>query len=114
MVRASYSGAVRVINKTDNREVRRKNVSGTREVKLPPGDGRANVKATRGFKHWFSTREAGLTVESTIEVSLTCGQNEKAIMSAGETAGQMAEQLALEGMEEMDMHIDQFVKEAPR
>jgi hypothetical protein len=112
MVRASYSGAVRVFNKTDNREVRRRNVAGTKKVDLPPGDGLAGVRATRGFKHWFSTKEAGLTVESTMEVRLTCGQNEKAIMAAGEVAGQMAEQLALEGMEEMDMHIDQFVKEA--
>lgn len=108
MVRATYTGLVRVYNRTDNREIKRKDMAGTKAVSLPPGDGRANVRATRGFKHWFSTREAGITVESTVEVSLVCSQNEKAIMRAGEETGQMAEQLAFQGMEEMDLHIDQF------
>lgn len=114
MVSASYSGTLVIYNKTDEREIWRKNVAGTQKVDLPPGDGKASVSATRGFKHWFSTREAGLTVEATMQVSLTCGQKETSIMAAGEEAGRIAETMALQGIEEMDMHIAEFQKDINR
>jgi len=114
MVSASYSGSLLIYNKTDEREIWRKHVAGTKKVELPPGDGNASVSATRGFKHWFSTKEAGLTVESTFQVSLTCGQKESSIMAAGEEAGRIAETMALQGIEEMDMHIEQFQKDIHR
>ena len=82
---------------------------GSHDVDLPLGDGKASVSATRGFKNWFSTREAGMTVEATVTVTLTCGQTRAAISDAVSAAGNMAEILAVEGCEEMGLHIDKFM-----
>lgn len=84
---------------------------GSRDIDLPQGDGKASVAPTRGMKNWFSTREAGMTVESTVEVKLTCGQSEKEILAAGAEAGRLAEVLAIEGCEEMGLHLDSFMKD---
>lgn len=111
MVVLNYEGTIRAFDRTNKREIRKKYVSGTRKTNLPTGDEFAQVTATRGFKHWFSTREAGMTVESTMTVNATCGQSEKEILSMGEEVSQLAEKMALGGMEEMDMHIDQFMKD---
>jgi len=84
------------------------------QMDLPLGDGKAKVGQTRGFKHWYSTREAGLTVEATISVYITCGQSEKEVDAAMEEAGRIAEKHAIMGVEEMDMHLDSFAKETSR
>lgn len=84
------------------------------QTDLPLGDGKAQVGQTRGFKHWYSTREAGLTVEATVSVHITCGQSEKEIDAAVEEAGRLAEKHAIIGAEEMDMHLDSFAKETSR
>ena len=83
-------------------------MKGSKEVDLPLGDGNAKVGAQRGFKCWFSTREAGLTVESTVHVTITCGQSESEIRAAAENAGHLAEMMALEGNDEMGLHLDAF------
>jgi hypothetical protein len=82
-----------------------------REIKLPVGDGNANVNVTRGFKTWFSTREGGLTVESTVNVSIKCNQKEQDIRAAIENSSIIAESEAIAGSEEMGLHIDAFAKD---
>lgn len=82
---------------------------GVHEIDLPQGDGKATVSVTRGFKNWFSTKEAGMTVESTVGITITCGQTPSAIADAAKAAGNMAENLAVEGCDEMGLHIDSFI-----
>ncbi len=86
---------------------------GTRETDIPIGNGKAGADAQRGLKTWFSTREAGMTVESTVRVRLTCGQSEGEIMEAGEEAGRLAEVLALAGSEEMGLHLEPLMGKQP-
>jgi hypothetical protein len=105
MNRATYNGVVRLYNRSDEREVARKVLMGTRDTNIPLGDGKAGVTVTRGFKSWFSSREAGLTVESTVAVSLTCGQNIAEIEDACAQAGLLAEGLASNGMSEMGFRM---------
>jgi hypothetical protein len=104
--RAAFQRTSRKRNTTDDREVARSSDMGSRETKIPMGDGKAGVNVARGFKTWFSTREAGMTVESTVHVQLTCGQSEKEIKAAAEEAGRLAEELSLEGSEHMGMHLE--------
>ena len=110
MIEAVYQRSVRKFNRTDQREVERKMEMGTQNVDLPTGDENASVNVTRGLKTWFSTREAGMTVESTVSVQLTCGQSEGEIRDAAEEAGRLAESLALEGSEEMGMHLEPLME----
>jgi len=112
--KANISGTYRVWNRTDERELWRKNVKRNENTDLPLGDGKAQVSQTRGFKHWYSTREAGLTVEATVSVSIACGQSEREIDAAIEEAGRIAEKHAIVGAEEMDLHLDSFVKDTRR
>lgn len=104
--KAAFERSSRKFNRTDQREVSKKTDMGTRDTDIPIGDGKAGVDITRGLKTWFSTREAGMTVESTVRVRLTCGQSEEEIRGAAEEAGRLAEHLALEGSEEMGMHLE--------
>lgn len=75
------------------------------ETDIPLGNGKASVIATRGVKNWFSTREQGVTVESTMAVQITCGQSEGEIRRAGDTASQLAMEMAQDGLEAMDAYI---------
>lgn len=84
---------------------------GTRPTDIPLGDGKAGVTVTRGFKSWFSTREAGLTVESTVAVSVTCGQSIAEIEDATIRAGDLAEGLASGGMADMGFHLKKVPQE---
>jgi len=106
---AHASGSATRTNKTDERVEKRKDYSDDHPVDIPPGD--ASVAATRGFKHWFSTREAGITVEATMTVTLSCAQEYDAIGQAAEEAGKMAEKLAVAGCEDMDLYIKKFVED---
>jgi len=87
---------------------------GTRDVDLPLGDGNARTTATRGYKSWFSTREAGLTVESTVSVEIACGQNKAEIVDAAGMAGQLADDLAKNGLKEMGFALMQDIPEEVR
>lgn len=107
---ATYSGAARVYNKYDEREERRKEMKGTKNTELPLGDGNARVGATRGFKEWFSGQKGGLTIESTVNVSIVCGQSEDEIRAACEEAARMAENMSYEGAEEMRIYLEDFEK----
>jgi hypothetical protein len=80
-------------------------------MSFPPGDEKASVSATRGFKSWFSTREAGLTVEATVTVSVKCAQDEMSIDIASTEAGKVAEAQAKLGIEEMGLYITAFQKD---
>jgi hypothetical protein len=106
MNKAIFNRTSKKYNRTDQREIDRRTDMGARDIQIPIGDGKAGVSATRGLKTWFSTREAGMTVESTVQVQLTCGQSEEEIKAAGEEAGRLAEILALEGSEEMGLHLE--------
>lgn len=107
---ATYDCTARVYNKYDEREERRKEMKGTKDTELPLGDGNGRVSATRGFKEWFSGQAGGLTVESTVNVSIICGQSEVEIRAACEEAARMAENMSLEGAEEMRIYINDFEK----
>ena len=104
--KAVFERASRKVNRTDQLEVDKKIDMGARDTSIPIGDGKAGVDVTRGLKTWFSTREAGMTVESTVSVRLTCGQSEGEIKEAAEEAGRIAEHLALGGSEEMGLHLE--------
>jgi hypothetical protein len=95
--------------KTDGDRIRReKDLSGSFDMPFPIGDGVGRVEVTRGFKNWFSTREAGLTVESTVTVSVACNQDVHSILEAVTQAGIVAEEKAKEGAEEMGAYLKNF------
>ena len=108
MNKANYSGVSRFCNRTDDRELERKVMRGTKETDIPLGDGKAQVAVTRGFKEWCSTYGGGLTVEATVTVNLTCGQSSKEIEDAAECAGDMAEGLAVGNMNDMRKFEDAY------
>jgi len=80
------------------------------DTKLPMGNARAKGGATRGFKHWVGTKDGGISTEATVTVLLTCGQSKKAITEAAEICGEIAEEIALQGINDMDQHIDTFMR----
>jgi hypothetical protein len=95
--------------KTDGNRIRReKDLSGQFEMPFPIGDGVGRVEVTRGFKNWFSTRDAGLTVESTVSVSVACNQDVHSLMEAIHQAGVVAEEKAKQGAEEMGSYLESF------
>ena len=106
---AIYEGQAQIKNRTDQREMRRKIIMGKRDTSMPLGDGNAEVNAQRGFKKWVSTRAAGLTVESTVGVKLRCGQTEEEVRDGVQEVNRLAEVLAFEGLEEMEIYIDKFL-----
>ena len=89
-------------------------MSGSKKMDLPLGDGRASIAVTKGFKSWASSSNGGLTVESTVAVSLSCGQTETEIREAYENASILAESLSRDGMDEMRMYLDGFDEPPPR
>lgn len=107
---AQTGGSATRTNRTDGRVEKHKEYSDEVPVDVPPGE--SAVAATRGFKHWFSTRDAGITVESTMTVTLSCQQDMDSVMNAGEAAGHLAEKLAIHGCEDMDLYIKKFMDEA--
>lgn len=109
---ATYEGHAREVNRTDGgRETQKKEINGVKELSFDPGDEKAKVSSTRGFKTWFSTRDAGLTVESTVTVTVMCGQDSKSIEVAVQECGQAAEHFAKKGAEEMGLYLDEFHKD---
>ena len=113
MGKANYTGTTRKWSRTDRRQRAVKHTDGTEEIDLPSGDGKAHVGVTRGFKHWFSTGDEGLTVESTVFVNVTCGQSTDEITAAEEACSNLAEKLALKGLHHMDNHINTFAGVEP-
>lgn len=111
---AIISGTAYLINKTADRIERRKHVAKTQQTDLPLGDGKATVGQLRGFSHWYSTRDAGMTVKAEAHVTITCGQSEDEVRAALEEAGRIAESTACQGAEEMDLHLDSFAKDVHR
>lgn len=106
---ASVQGKATEKVKTDGDRIRReKDLSGSFDMPFPIGDGVGRVEVTRGFKNWFSTREAGLTVESTVTVSVACNQDVHSILEAVTQAGIVAEEKAKEGAEEMGAYLKNF------
>jgi hypothetical protein len=96
------------VNTDGNRLRQGKDTNEFVEMPFPVGDGRANVAVTRGFKNWFSTREAGLTVESTVTISVACNQDMGSILEATHQAAIMAEERAKQGAEEMGAYLKDF------
>ena len=111
MPKANVTGVASLYSRTDGLERKRLIVKGPIKTDIPIGDGKAGVTQTRGFKNWYSSRSEGLTVESTMSVSLTCGQSEEEIKKAAETASSIAEELAVAGLEEMGTYLDNFKKD---
>jgi len=113
MGKATICGQVTKWNKTDSRELGREIVKGSIKTDIPLGNGKASVTQTRGFKTWYSDRSyGGLTVESTMSVTLTCGQSVGQIKDAAEEAGRLAEELADAGLGEMGVYIKQFQEDS--
>ena len=106
---ATYSG--QVLTRRNGEIVDQKDLGGTMKLELPLGNGKARVSQTRGLKHWLSDRDAGITVEATVTVQITCGQSEKAIRAAIESCGNIAEDMAVSGIKQMDQHIHNFAED---
>lgn len=110
--KATVEGRVQQIAKEDNNRVRRKQeIRGEVELNFDPGDEKARVDNTRGFKSWINGRNGGLTVESTVRVSVACNQDVGSIENAIREAGVMAESMAKKGAEEMGAYIDHFAQD---
>jgi len=106
---ASVRGKATEKVKTDGNRIRQeKDLDQQFEMPFPVGDGLSNITVTRGFKNWFSTRDAGLTVESTVTVSVACNQDVHSIMEAIHQAGIVAEEKAKQGAEEMGAYLKSF------
>lgn len=108
MNKAKFMGKSRRFNKTDERVVGEKHHSGTKDTDIPVGDGKASVSPTRGVKEWFSDRDHGVSVESTMTVQITCGQSEEEIRAAAAKAGQLAMELAHDGLEDMGLYTQKL------
>ena len=106
---AKVEGSAMRTNRTSGQVEKKQDYSGVQPIDVPPGE--STVAATRGFKHWFSTRDAGMTVESTTSVTISCERDLDSIMNAGWAAGQMAERLAKDGCNDMDLYIEKFMRE---
>ena len=110
--RATVEGQAQQLSREDNNRVRRKQeIRGIVELNFDPGDEKARIDNTRGFKTWISGRNGGLTVESTVRVGVTCNQDAGSIENAIREAGIMAESMAKKGAEEMGAYIDHFAKD---
>ena len=107
MSEATYTGQVLV--RVDGEIVDQKDLGGVMKLELPLGNGKAVTSSTRGLKHWLSDRSSGITVEATVMVQVTCGQSEKAIRAAAETCGNIAEDMATDGIHQMDAHVRKFL-----
>jgi len=109
---ATVEGRAQQIAKEDNNRVRRKQeIRGEAELNFFPGDGKAQVDSTRGFKSWINGRNGGLTVESTVRVSVACNQDPESIEVAIQEAGAVAEAMAKKGAEEMGAYVDHFAED---
>ena len=93
----------------DGQETRKK-INKEVNLDFDPGDERARVTNTRGFKSWVSNREAGLTIESTVTVSVVCGQSTDEMAKAIHEAGLLAEQEAQKGVEDMGGYLNSFIE----
>ena len=103
------SGYAQKTNRTDSNKVEKHvDVNTPVEFDFDPGDQLGEVGVTRGFKTWFSSRDAGMTVESTVTVSVHCNQDTQSIYEAAIAAGKKAEELANNGIEEMGLYITAF------
>lgn len=114
--KATYSG--RASASLRGKEVKHKNIEGTKEVDLDLGDGNAAVSQTRGFKHWMSADDRdnhvgrGMSVEASVEVKLACGQTVPSIKTAAQAAGEIAEDIAHAAIEEMDQYLFAFMEDS--
>jgi len=106
---AHAQGSATRTNTTDSRVEKHQDYNQDVPVDVEPGS--AMVAATRGFKHWFSGQDGGLTVEATMTVTLTCKPDVDSVGIAGEEAGKRAERLAVAGCEDMDLYIKKFIED---
>ena len=110
--RATVEGQAQQLSREDNNRVRRKQeIRGIVELNFDPGDEKSRVSNTRGFKSWIVGRNGGLTVESTVSVSVACNQNLESMEVAIRAAGVVAEAEAKRGAEEMGAYIDHFAED---
>ena len=109
---AQIEGRVEEKVREDNNRVRRqREIRGEVQLAFNPGDEKARVGNTRSFKSWFSNRDGGLTVESSVSVSVVCNQDQHSMEIAINEAGMLAEAMAKKGAEEMGVYIDNFAKD---
>lgn len=106
-VTGTATGKVVATRRSDGQVVREKEIRKEKDFDLNPGNAATSVSSTRGFKQWASNRDKGLTVESTVSVTLTCNQDHNTILQAGRKAGTFAELLAREGILEMQQYFEE-------
>ncbi len=112
MITAVINGSVTAYNKTDdNKVVKHKECHMSKKLEGYLGDGNAGVSAKKGFVSRRGTISAGLIVESSFTVSLTCNQDRDTVLECADLAGVMAEDLALTGLGDMESYlVDRFGK----
>jgi hypothetical protein len=99
--KATVEGQAQQISREDNNRVRRKQeIRGEVELNFDPGDEKARVDNTRGFKSWISGRNGG-----------ACSQDAFSIECAIQEAGVVAETMAKKGAEEMGSYVDNFARD---
>jgi hypothetical protein len=95
--------------RTREKELHSEQKSGEIDVSIKVmGDRLAEVSAIRSFKYWYSSREAGITIEAGATVKLTCSQDTATINLAGHEAGRLATELAVQGAESMHEFVKDF------
>jgi hypothetical protein len=105
-IRANVSGKTSAVERHTGRVKRESDIEIEETFDMDAGDGNARVTNTRGFKKWASDHNHGLTVESTVTVSLACNQDRKTIRLATKMAGALAETYARKGITEMNQYFD--------
>jgi len=110
MITAVINGSVTAYNKTDNDKiVGKKEYRMSKKLEGYLGDGNAGVGAKRGFVSRRGTISIGLIVESSFTINLTCNQDRDTVIECADEAGMIAENLALDGLSEMENYlVDRF------
>lgn len=88
--------------------VRSEQKSDVVDITTKPGS--AQIGVTHGVKFWASDSSAGMTVESTCHITLSCEQRMEEIQAANEEASNLAFQLMHKNGDKMRKYIEDHFK----
>ena len=81
----------------------------TRDLTTDIEDGPAQVQVTHGIKRWESSRESGMTIETTCTVMIPCARDELIMQRANNYAAAMAHEFAWKDHKTIQKDLDSFV-----
>lgn len=73
-------------------------------------DGPVQVQVTHGVKRWQSSRDAGMTVETTCTVTIPCARDERVMADANDVASDLALRYTWENHKHIQKDLDKFVE----